>query len=122
MPQFERGIRRIEVILSANVRRLVQDQGLQVATLGVLLADETLRNFLGEETAKTMEAIFTEPRGLNIRNNTAHGLLDPADDHVPKAFLALMGVLTAAVGIYLLRRASEGGGGSDEPPPSPVPA
>ncbi len=122
VPQFERGIRRIEVILSANVRRLVQDQGLQVATLGVLLADETLRNFLGEETAKTMEAIFTEPRGLNIRNNTAHGLLDPADDHVPKAFLALMGVLTAAVGIYLLRRASEGGGGSDEPPPSPVPA
>jgi hypothetical protein len=69
-----------------------------------------------------MEAIFTEPRGLNIRNNTAHGLLDPGEDHAPKAYLALMGVLTAGVGIYLLRRASEADGGPEEPPLSPVPA
>jgi len=38
VPQFERGLRKIALLLSANVRRLVADQGLEVATLGPILA------------------------------------------------------------------------------------
>ncbi len=120
VPQFERGIRRIGLGLSANVRRLVEDQGLQVATLGVLLGDPTVIKFLGEETSQTLDAVFTRSRGLNIRNNTAHGLLDPAEDQGPKAYLALMAVLTAALGLYLLGRT--GGDGSAGPSPDPEPA
>ena len=109
VPQFERGIRRIGIGLSANVRRLAEDQGLQVATLGVLLGDPTVVKFLGEETSQTLDGVFTQARGLNIRNNTAHGLLDPAEDQGPKAYLALMAVLTAAFGLYLLGRSGEDG-------------
>ncbi len=119
VPQFERGIRKIGIGLSANVRRLVEDQGLQVATLGVLLEDAAVVGFLGEETSRTLDGVFTEPRGLNIRNNTAHGLLDQTQDHGPKAYLALMAVLTAAFGLYLLGRG--GGAGSTAPSPDPAP-
>lgn len=40
--------------------------------------------------------MFATPRGLNIRNNTAHGLLAPNEDQRNTALLALMGVLGAA--------------------------
>ena len=105
IPQFERGLRQIALQLSANVRRLVQDQGLQMATLGPILADATVKRFLGEDVAPSFEAVFVEPRGLNVRNNTAHGLLDPTEDQRAVAFIALMGVLTAAHGLLYLRSA-----------------
>jgi hypothetical protein len=117
VPQFERGIRSIGLGLSANVRRLVEDQGLQVATLGVLLGDPTVGKFLGEEMSRTLEGVFTQARGLNIRNNAAHGLLDPTEDQGPKAYLALMAVLTAALGLYLLGRAGDDRSAAPSPDP-----
>ena len=95
------------------------DQGLQVATLGVLLGDPTVIKFLGEETSQTLDGVFTQPRGLNIRNNTAHGLLDPAEEQGPKAYLALMAVLTATFGLYLLGRSGDEGPAAPAPDPEP---
>ena len=77
IPQFERGLRKVAVTLSAHVRRLVADQGIQFATLGPILADDAMIGFLGANLAQTLVAVFTEPRGLNARNTVAHGLLDP---------------------------------------------
>jgi hypothetical protein len=48
--------------------------------------------------------MFTAPRGLNIRNNTVHGLLAPEEDQRNTALLALMGVLTACYALHLLRQ------------------
>lgn len=59
--------------------------------------------------SRTLDGVFTQARGLNIRNNTAHGLLDPMEDQGPKAYLALMAVLTAAFGLYLLGRGGDAG-------------
>jgi len=106
IPQFERGLRKIALMLSANVRRLVADQGLEVATLGPILADEAVIRFLGSDLAQSLVAVFTTPRGLNIRNNTVHGLLAPDEDQRYTAFLAVMGVLTAGYGLHLLREAA----------------
>ncbi len=106
VPQFERGLRKIALKLSANVRRLVADQGLEVATLGPILADEAVIRFLGSDLAQSLVAVFTTPRGLNVRNTTAHGLLEPDQDQRGTAMLALMGVLTAGYGLYLLRQAA----------------
>jgi hypothetical protein len=106
VPQFERGLRKIALKLSANVRRLVADQGLEVATLGPILADEAVIRFLGSDVAQSLLAVFTMPRGLNVRNTTAHGLLEPDQDQRGIAMLALMGVLTAGYGLQLLRQAT----------------
>jgi hypothetical protein len=107
VPQFERGLRKLAIQLSADVRRLVRDQGIQVATLGPILADETVANFLGQDAVRTFGAVFVEPRGLNVRNNTAHGLLDPSEDQAAAAFIALMGVLTAGYLLLRLRTAAQ---------------
>jgi Domain of unknown function (DUF4209) len=106
VPQFERGLRKIALALSANVRRLVADEGLEVATLGPILADEAVIRFLGSDLAQTLVAVFTTPRGLNIRNNTAHGLLAPSEDQRYTALFSLMGILTVGYGLYLLRQGS----------------
>ncbi len=106
VPQFERGLRKIALKLSANVRRLVADQGLEVATLGPILADEAVIRFLGSDVAKSLLAVFTSPRGLNVRNTTAHGLLEPNQDQRGIAMVALMGVLTAGYGLHLLHQAA----------------
>ena len=107
IPQFERGLRKVAVTLSAHVRRVVADQGIQFATLGPILADDAMIGFLGANLAQTLVAVFTEPRGLNARNTVAHGLLDPDEDLTGTALLAVAGVLTAGYGLYLLRRAAE---------------
>ena len=106
IPQFERGLRKIAVMLSANVRRLVADRGIQVATLGSILADEAVIHFLDANLTQTLTAVFTNQRGLNLRNNTAHGLLDPDHEQTGAALLTLLGVLTVGYGLYLLRRAA----------------
>jgi lysyl-tRNA synthetase class 1 len=120
VPQFERGLRRVALRLSANVRRLVTDQGLEVATLGPILSDEAVIRFLTPNVAQTLVAVFVTPRGLNIRNNTAHGLLDPEHDQSGTAFLALMGVLTAGFGLHLLNKAAAATAAppGDEGPPA----
>ena len=107
IPQFERGLRKIALMLSANVRRLVADQGLQVATLGPILADDVVIHFLGANLAQTLVAVFTAPRGLNVRNNTAHGLLAPDQDQTGLALLAIFGVLTAGYALHMLAHAAD---------------
>lgn len=108
IPQFERGLRKVALRLSANVRRVVADQGLQVATLGSILTDEAVVRFLGANLAQTLDAVFTKPRGLNLRNSTAHGLLAPEDDQQGAALLTVFGLLTAGYCLWFL----------DQPPPS----
>ena len=105
-------------MLSANVVLPVADQGIQVATLGPILADETVIRFLGANFAQTLAAVFTAPRGLNIRNNTAHGFADPAQDQIGTALLALFGVLTVGFGLHVLQpgRADAAEPGAPGPP------
>ncbi len=94
-PQVERGFRELASKTSANIRRLVIDQGIEVASLNAILEDEQFVRFLGSDMTRCLTALFTDSRGLNVRNNVAHGLLDPATNHWTQAFIALMGVLTA---------------------------
>jgi hypothetical protein len=103
VPQVERGFRQIARMTSANIRRLVLEQGIEMASLNTLFEDDELVRFLGSDLTKSMAALFTEPRGLNIRNTTAHGLLEPSDDHKVRAFFAVMGVLTASWILALIR-------------------
>jgi hypothetical protein len=111
-PQVERGFREVARLTSANIRRLVLDQGIEMASLNAIFQDEEFVRFFGTDLTKCMAAVFTEPRGLNIRNCVAHGLLEPSDDHKARAFLAVMGVLTATWILALIRDHQAG------PPPA----
>jgi lysyl-tRNA synthetase class 1 len=92
-PQVERELRKLALATSANVRRLVSDQGIEVASLNSLLEDETFVRVLGDDLTRCLSALLTDPRGLNLRNRVAHGLLEPDYDHHAEGFIALMCVL-----------------------------
>jgi hypothetical protein len=94
-PQVERELRKLALATSANVRRLVSDQGIEVASLNSLLDDETFIKVLGDDLTRCLSALLTDPRGLNLRNRVAHGLLEPDYDHHTEGFIALMCALLA---------------------------
>jgi hypothetical protein len=114
VPQLERVLRDIAVAVSANVRSLARDRSLQFVTLGPMLADPIVNLVLGSGFCQSCAAAFCDPRGLNVRNRTAHGLLDPAEDQKIPATLAVMAALTLAIaGQRILAAAEAANGDSD---------
>ncbi len=95
MPQAERGLRNVAVEIDGNVHRLIGTDEVRVATLDKILDDPVFEAKFGANTVKSLRGLLTDPRGLNLRNLTAHGLLDPSGQHAPAAFVALMCVLVA---------------------------
>jgi len=98
-PQVERGLREVAFRITANVLRLVVDQGIEMATLGPILSEPAMVDFLGPDLSFSLPVVFCEQRGLNIRNKVAHGLYAPNEDMTVPAYFALMGVLTTALAL-----------------------
>ena len=97
VPQLERSLRETGAKVSAGVYKLIKDQTLDAVTLEPILNDARMVQFMSSSVAACMAAVFVQRRGLNIRNNTAHGLYQPGDDLAIPAYFTLMGILTAAV-------------------------
>jgi hypothetical protein len=95
VPQAERGLRNVAVEIDGNVHRLIRTDEVRVATLDKILEDPAFEARFGANTVKCLRGLLTDPRGMNLRNVTAHGLLDPSGQHAPAAFIALMCVLIA---------------------------
>lgn len=106
VPQLERIMRDIAVTVSANVRSLASGGSLQFVTLGPMLADPIVNSVLGSAFCQSFAAAFCNPRGLNIRNRTAHGLLAPEEDQAIPASLTLMTALTLALIAQRILRAA----------------
>jgi hypothetical protein len=95
VPQVERALRNVSVEIDGNVLRLIGTEELRVATLGPILEDPAFEAKLGTNAVKSLRGLLTDPRGLNLRNLTAHGLLDPTREPAQEALMALMCVLLA---------------------------
>jgi Domain of unknown function (DUF4209) len=95
VPQVERAFRKVAIAIEGDVHRLVGTEEVRVASLDGILEDPKLDEVLGANATKSLRGLLTDPRGLNIRNLTAHGLLDPSRDHAQAAYIALMCLLMA---------------------------
>ncbi len=95
VPQIERGLRNVAVEIDGNVHRLIGTVEVRVATLDKILEDPEFEKRFGPNVVKSLRGHLTDPRGLNLRNLTAHGLIDPSQVQAPAAYLALMCVLIA---------------------------
>ena len=51
--------------------------------LGNMLTDEKTKGLLGEEFANYLDLKFTDQKGINLRNDVSHGLLD--DKHFTRS-------------------------------------
>jgi hypothetical protein len=95
VPQVEHAFRKVAITIDGDVHRLIGTDEVRVATLDRILEDPKVEEVLGRDGTMSLRGLLTDTRGLNVRNITAHGLLDPSRSQAVPAFVALMCILMA---------------------------
>ncbi len=83
VPQIERGLRRIADGLGVPVTKPhPMVKGTSVALgMGEILYTEKVAEALGPDATLHFQALYADPRGMNLRNEIAHGLMDADHFH-----------------------------------------
>lgn len=76
IPQFEEAIRNLIEINGGNIFAY-RNGAFQLKTFDHLLSDTIVKDVLGEDMSYYYRILFTDSRGWNLRNNIAHGMIDP---------------------------------------------
>lgn len=79
VPQMERGLRAIVAKLGKPVTKphgTVAGVGVAIG-MGDILYSEELTQALGPDLTLYFLALYADPRGMNLRNRVAHGLINP---------------------------------------------
>ena len=84
VPQIESGLRSMIGQLGKPVTKAhstVADVSVALA-MGDILNSAELKKALGPDLTLYFNALYADPRGINLRNRVAHGLIKPANiDH-----------------------------------------
>jgi len=83
VPQIERGLRKIADGLGIPVTKAHSTVKGASAALGMgeLLYNKKVAEALGPDAILHFQALFADPRGMNLRNEIAHGLMDADQFH-----------------------------------------
>jgi hypothetical protein len=76
IPQFEESVRNLLEINGGNMLTY-NDHTYPVKTFHAVLDDPIVQKAFGEDHVYYFKALFTDARGWNLRNQVAHGLLEP---------------------------------------------
>jgi lysyl-tRNA synthetase class 1 len=78
IPQIERALRKIADDLGVPVTRAhPKVSGTSVAIgMGEILYNDKVAEALGTDATLHFQALYADPRGMNLRNEIAHGLMD----------------------------------------------
>ncbi len=88
IPQLENGIRCLLEKSGMATSYFVDSEVEEEKTLGGYLALDALKKLMGDSLVLTLQFIFTEKGGINLRNNLSHGLYDPQNFYSPYAIYA----------------------------------
>jgi len=78
IPQIEHALRLLAVGAGGSAYKLNRRiGGIQLKTFGDLLIDRGVVRVLGGRTTAYLKVVFSDPRGLNLRNDLLHGIMDP---------------------------------------------
>ena len=110
VPQIEQILRSFLGHLGRPILRTVRNHPgiMDARSMNDVLSDEFMRKVLTENLWRYLEVVYVDKRGLNLRNDLAHGLLSPTvfnrqlADRVFHTLLALS----------LMRSSYEGAGNS----------
>lgn len=75
VPQAEASLREMLRTLGGSVMRRNQSGGYDVIGMGHILHDALFRTKFDQNARLHFLALYTDPRGLNLRNRVAHGLV-----------------------------------------------
>jgi hypothetical protein len=76
IPQIEAACLQIVKNADSPIQKENRNGGYNVLVLGDLLRESSLLNALGQHGVDYYTAVFSDPRGFNLRNEVAHGLRD----------------------------------------------
>lgn len=88
IPQVECALRELLGKLGVPTRKLAKNRAdiTEAKNMNDILADQRMRTALSEKLWRYLTLVYIEKRGgLNLRNDVAHGLLDPAAFNRPIA-------------------------------------
>ncbi len=77
VPQIEDTVRRLVHLSGGVTWRDGKHDGMHVRNLDELLNDSISLNVLGEDVVFYLRSLLTDQRGMNVRNDVAHGLVPP---------------------------------------------
>jgi lysyl-tRNA synthetase class 1 len=78
IPQIERGLRKIADSLDVPITKAhptVPGTSVAIGT-GEILYNSKVAEALGPDATLHFQALYSDPRGMNLRNEIAHGLID----------------------------------------------
>jgi len=82
MPQIEHCMRRLLAMLGKPTnkhRRSDLSVMIEKSLNDILESEPTIQNCLGDDTTFYLRVFLCDPRGFNVRNDIAHGLMSPAN-------------------------------------------
>lgn len=83
VPQIERGLRKIADELGIPVTKAhptVPETSVAIG-MGEILYNQKVAEALGADATLHFQALYADPRGMNLRNEIAHGLIDADHFH-----------------------------------------
>ena len=84
VPHIEHALRRLLGMLgkATNKHRRSDLTVMVEKTLNdILESEQAIRDYLGEDIVMYLRVVLCDPRRLNVRNNVAHGLMEPGQFH-----------------------------------------
>jgi hypothetical protein len=79
VPQIEKTLRRLLPMIGVPSLKPVRDTGIMDAKgLNNILAEQKVREVLSEDIWRYLSVVYVDKRGLNLRNDLAHGLMPEA--------------------------------------------
>jgi hypothetical protein len=110
IPQIEAAIRTLVQETGGTVLRPNRMGGQDLRTFDVLLRDELVTKFLGEDIPLYFRVLFTDRRGINLRNDICHGICSGETFTLPMADRVVHAILI----LSLLRKKADPNTGEEE--------
>lgn len=96
IPQIEEAVRNLQELNGGNVL-IFKNGGYLVKTFDTLLREAVVVETLGEDLALYYRMVFTDQKGLNLRNDLAHGIINEEKFRKQNADLVLHCLLALAM-------------------------
>jgi hypothetical protein len=103
IPQIEGAIRHLAHLLNVPLYKPHRNGGMLLKNLDELIREEFVAKVLGADRVTYLQALFSDQRGWNLRNDMCHGIKPAKDFQQPTANR----VFHALLNLALLRASSE---------------
>lgn len=98
VPQIEQALRTLLELIGQPVNKPIRSGGaMDVKNLNDLLGEVTFKTAIHENVLLYLQALLTDRRGVNLRNNLCHGLLPLEKLTATKANLVLHALMTLSL-------------------------